>query len=45
MMKTIDKSAVNEIRKYLGRFHILTANARSETALFVQRSNQAFHSL
>ena len=45
MMKNMIKSLSWRFGKYLGRFHMLTVNARSETELFIEWSNQDFHSL
>ena len=45
MVKKYDKSALMEILQVLGRFDILTVKACSETALFIERSTQDFHSL
>ena len=44
-MKEPDKSALMEIWQILGRFHMLTVKACSETDLFRDWSNQDFHSL
>ena len=45
MMKNMIKALSWRIRKYLGRFHMFTVNACSETALLREWSNQDFHSL
>ena len=45
MVKKYDKSALMEILQVFGRFHILTVKACSEMVLFIEWSNQDFHSL
>ena len=45
MMKNMIKALSWRFCKYLGRFHMLTVKACSETALFREWSNKAFHIL
>ena len=45
MMKNMKKALSWRFTKYLGRFHMFTLKACSETALFRVWSNQDFHSL
>ena len=44
-MKKHDKSALMSFCKYFRRFHMLNVKACSETALFIEWSNQGFYSL
>ena len=45
MMKNMKKALSWRFTNYLGRFHMFTLKACSETALFRVWSNQDFHSL
>ena len=45
MMKNIIKALSSTLRKYLGRFHMFTVKACSETVLLREFSNKGFHSL